>query len=198
MENSTFKGTLFGGFNREDVISYITKTSAASNERIAALETDIDKFCRQEQELRTQITEALSAKESLERELNALKAEAETLRASLAEAESARSALSAEAEALRGEVAELRPQAEEYAKVKSHIAGIELEARQRNDELDRVTRERLSALVGECRSKCDAVLSTLTDTCASISGEMQRIDAAVTSLPGNFEALRAGLDDLMN
>ncbi len=198
MESNTFKGTLFGGFNREDVISYITKTSAASNERITALEADIDKFCRQEQELRTQITEALTEKEALERELTALKEEAETLRASLAEAESARSALSAEAEALRSEVSALRPQAEEYAKVKSHIAGIELEARQRNDELDRVTRERLAALVGECRSKCDAVLSTLGGTCASISGEMQRIDAAVSSLPGNFDELRTGLDGLLD
>ena len=44
MENNTFKGTLFGGFNREDVISYITKTSAQANERIAALEADIDKL----------------------------------------------------------------------------------------------------------------------------------------------------------
>ncbi len=198
MENNTFKGTLFGGFNREDVIAYITKTSAQANERIAALETDIDKFCRQEQEMRTQIDDALTEKEALERELNALKSENENLKSSLAAAAGDRETLNLEVSALRAEVSELRPQAEEYAKVKSHIAGIELEARQRNDELDRLTRERLSALVGECRSKCNAVLSTLTGTCASISGEMQRIDAAVTSLPGNFEALRAGLDDLMN
>ena len=30
MENNTFKGSLFGGFNREDVIDYIKKTSAES------------------------------------------------------------------------------------------------------------------------------------------------------------------------
>lgn len=198
MENSSFKGTLFGGFNREDVISYITKTSAASNERIAALEADIDKFCRQEQELRAQLDEALGAKEALERELAALKAETETLTSSLAAAESERDARAQEAMALRSEVAALRPQAEEYAKVKSHIAGIELEARQRNDELDRVTRERLAVLVAACREKCDAVLSTLGDTCANISGEMQRIDAAVTSLPGNFDTLRGSLEHLLD
>ncbi|MBR7146491.1 MAG: hypothetical protein IKD11_02080 [Oscillospiraceae bacterium] len=187
MENNTFKGTLFGGFNREDVISYITKTSAASNERIAALEADIDKFCRQEQEMRAQLDGVLGEKEALERELAALRAAA-----------AERDVLAAEVEALRAEVDTLRPQAEEYAKVKSHIAGIELEARQRNDELDRITRERLAALVGECRSKCDAVLSTLTGTCANISGEMQRLDAAVSSLPGNFDELRGNLEHLLD
>lgn len=38
MENNTFKGSLFGGFNREDVIDYIKKTSAESTARIESLE----------------------------------------------------------------------------------------------------------------------------------------------------------------
>ena len=50
MENNTFKGSLFGGFNREDVIDYIRKTSAESTARIESLEGDIDKLCAQEQE----------------------------------------------------------------------------------------------------------------------------------------------------
>lgn len=185
MENNTFKGTLFGGFNREDVIAYITKTSAQANERIMALEADIDKFCRQEQEMRTQLDGVLGEKEALEREITALRIAAEE-----------RDTLAAEAEALRAEVDALRPQAEEYAKVKSHIAGIELEARQRCDELERVTRERLAALIDECRGKCGAVLSTLGNTCTSVSGEMKRLDAAVSALPENFEQLRASLDGL--
>ena len=56
MENNTFKGSLFGGFNREDVIDYIKKTSAESTARIESLEGDIDKLCAQEQELRTQVS----------------------------------------------------------------------------------------------------------------------------------------------
>ena len=70
------------------------------------------------------------------------------------------------------------------------------EARQRCDELERVTRERLAALIDECRGKCSAVLSTLGDTCASVSGEMKRLDAAVSALPANFEQLRSSLDEL--
>lgn len=46
MENNTFKGSLFGGFNREDVIDYIKKTSAESTARIESLEGDIDQALR--------------------------------------------------------------------------------------------------------------------------------------------------------
>ena len=48
MENNTFKGSLFGGFNRQDVMNYIEKASKESAQlleenaaRIAALEQDV-------------------------------------------------------------------------------------------------------------------------------------------------------------
>ena len=65
MENNTFKGTLFGGFKREDVIDYIAKTSAASGERIAALEADVDKLLAQEKELRAHLAAVEAEKAAL-------------------------------------------------------------------------------------------------------------------------------------
>ena len=56
MENNTFKGSLFGGFNREDVIDYIKKTSAESTARIESRAGDIDTRCALEQELRTLVS----------------------------------------------------------------------------------------------------------------------------------------------
>ena len=40
MENTTFKNSLFGGFNRQDVIDYIESASRKSSETIAALEAE--------------------------------------------------------------------------------------------------------------------------------------------------------------
>ncbi len=47
MENNTFKGSIFGGFNRQDVMNYIEKASRESGEllqqnqeQIAALEQE--------------------------------------------------------------------------------------------------------------------------------------------------------------
>ena len=146
MENNTFKGSLFGGFNREDVIDYIKKTSAESTARIESLEGDIDKLCAQEQELRTQV--------STLRGENDTAAERDTLRAALDTANDELTALRAEAEALRAENAslraendKLRPMAEQYSTIKEHLAGIELDAHQRAEEYERSVHERLAAMI---------------------------------------------------
>ena len=178
MENNTFKGSLFGGFNREDVIDYIKKTSAESTARIESLEGDIDKLCAQEQELRTQGVALDTAND----ELTALRAEAEALRAENA--------------SLRAENDKLRPMAEQYSTIKEHLAGIELDAHQRAEEYERGVHERLAAMIGDCRAHCDSVLSTLGNTCINVTGELRRAENSISSLPAAFNALRAGLERL--
>ena len=196
MENNTFKGSLFGGFNREDVIDYIKKTSAESTARIESLEGDIDKLCAQEQELRTQVS-------TLRGENDRLTQEHDTLRAALDTANEELTALRAEAEALRAENAslraendKLRPMAEQYSTIKEHLAGIELDAHQRAEEYERGVHERLAAMIGDCRAHCDSVLSTLGNTCINVTGELRRAENSISSLPAAFNALRAGLEKL--
>lgn len=203
MENNAFKGSLFGGFNRTDVIDYITKSSAESSARIAALEADVDKLCAQERELRTQLRSLQAENDALKSSLHEAEAERDALRDSKAEVDSALTALTAEAEALRAENASLRaeaetlrPLAEQYATVKTHLAGIELDAHERAEAYERSVRERLDAMVGECRAQCDTVLATLGDTCASVSNELRRAEVSVSTLPSAFNALRAGLEKL--
>ena len=154
MEGNTFKSSVFGGFNREDVIHYIEKSSAEANERIAALEAERDELRSEINSLRDEIqagadtaerlsselNEARGARESAENALSEANAELEQLRAKLSEAseegDALRSQLSAAQEekaALAAQVDRFRPQAEEYSSVKSHIAGIELSAQQRAD-----------------------------------------------------------------
>ena len=203
MENNTFKASLFGGFNREDVIDYITKASAESSARIAALEGDVDKLCAQERELRTQMASLREENERLRPELQAAQAEHDAQHTELEQANAALTALRAEAEALRAENAalrteadSLRPLAAQYATVKEHIAGIELDAHQRAEEYERGVRERLTALLGDCRTQCDEVLSTLSNTCINVTSELRRAENSVSTLPAAFSALRTGLEKL--
>ena len=55
MEN-TFKSSVFGGFNRDDVIRYIEKTSLESKQQIEALEQESDGLCRENVSGRTEVT----------------------------------------------------------------------------------------------------------------------------------------------
>ena len=196
MENNTFKGSLFGGFNREDVIDYIKKTSAESTARIESLEGDIDKLCAQEQELRTQVSTLRGENDHLTQEHSDAAAERDTLRAALDTANDELTALRAEAEALRAENASLRAMAEQYSTIKEHLAGIELDAHQRAEEYERGVHERLAAMIGDCRAHCDSVLSTLGNTCINVTGELRRAENSISSLPAAFNALRAGLEKL--
>lgn len=217
MEGNTFKSSVFGGFNREDVIHYIEKSSAEANERIAALETERDALRSEINSLRDEIqagadtaerlsselTEARGARESAENALSEANAELERLRAKLSEVseegDALRSQLSAAQEekaALAAQVDRFRPQAEEYSSVKSHIAGIELSAQQRADALDAATRAKLSELLDACRAQCEKAMGALGDACVNVSAELRKADVMVAQLPAVFNTLRNDLDEL--
>lgn len=224
MEN-TFKSSVFGGFNRDDVIRYIEKTALESKQQLEALEQESDGLCRENAELRDKLAAAererdklaesydtaSGAQEALKKGLTAAQETITELRAQLEdttqkaafaqkEHERLRAAQKAEHERemqkVLSELAELRAQAEEYGRVKAHIADIELSARERADALDAATRERLQAMIAACRGHCEQVLSTLGATCESVSNELKRADAAVAQLPEAFTTLEGQLDEL--
>ena len=88
--NANFKTRVFGGFDREDVISFIEKTSLEHQKRVSALEEE-----------NKRLSDRCGA---------------------------------AEAEQLGGENEQLRGPAEEYRRMKDHIADIEISAHRRTEE----------------------------------------------------------------
>ena len=224
MEN-TFKSSVFGGFNRDDVIRYIEKTALESKQQLEALEQESDGLCRENAELRDKLAAAererdklaesydtaSGAQEALKKGLTAAQETIAELRAQLEdttqkaafaqkEHERLRAAQKAEHERemkkLQEELAALRAQAEEYGRVKAHIADIELSARERADALDAATRAKLQAYIASCTSQCAQVLATLGSTCESVSSALRHADEAVSRLPGAFTTLEGQLDEL--
>ena len=214
MSTVTFKTSLFGGFNRKDVVRYIEKTAAESRQQIAALESDTDKLVKENHNLRDELAAVTGARdrlsaavhdniekqETLRAALNAAKEELDALHAQL-------DALSAERDALQGEVGVLRPQAEEYRAVKARLPELELAARERADAYEAQTREcadayeretraRVNALVNGCRSQCDLILSTLGEACANVTDVLHKSTETVSRLPAAFRTLRRDLDGL--
>ena len=64
MEN-TFKSSVFGGFNRDDVIRYIEKTALESKQQIESLEQESDGLCRENAELRDKLAAAERERDKL-------------------------------------------------------------------------------------------------------------------------------------
>ena len=224
MEN-TFKSSVFGGFNRDDVIRYIERTALESKQQIEALEQESDGLCHENADLRAKLAEAererdhlnesystaSSAQDALKKGLTAAQETIAELRAKLEETtrkadyaqkehERLREAQKAEHERemqkVLSELAELRAQAEEYGRVKAHIADIELSARERADALDAATRAKLQSHIAACTQQCARVLATLGNTCESVSTALRHADEAVSRLPGAFTTLEGQLDEL--
>ena len=224
MEN-TFKSSVFGGFNRDDVIRYIEKTALESKQQIESLEQESDGLCRENADLRAKLAEAererdqlaetsaaaSDAQAALKKGLTAAQETITELRAKLEdttrkadyaqkEHERLREAQKAEHERemqkVLSELSELRTQAEEYGRVKAHIADIELSARERADALDAATRAKLQAYIASCTSQCAQVLATLGSTCESVSTALRHAEEAVSRLPGAFTTLEGQLDEL--
>lgn len=214
MSTVTFKSSLFGGFNRGDVIRYIEKSALESRDRIAALESDMDKLVKENHGLRDELDAVTGARDRLSGAVHDNLEKQEELRAALDAAKEELNvlrarfdALSSERDALQAEVARLRPQAEEYCAVKSRLPELELAARERADAYEtqtraradayeRETRARVNALVNNCRSQCDLILSTLGEACANVTDVLHKSTETVSRLPAAFQTLRRDLDGL--
>ena len=210
MENSRFKGAVFGGFNRGDVIRYIEKTAQESSDAVAALEERNGMLAGENDGLRGNVNELTLARDTLagqladvqaERDaaqaaLAAEKAQCGALRAELTAAQEALARLRAELGEVQESLAQYRAEAEEYGAVKKHIADIELTARQRAEALEAKTRGELAERIGAVRAQCERTMQTLGTTCMNVSSELRKADAAVAQLPTAFGTLRSELKEL--
>ena len=121
--STNFKTCLFGGFDREDVISFIEKTSRESSERIEALEKENETLQQSNQSMESELR--LMREEFMENAQQAQRA---------AELAVQVEDLAQQLQQLQSEADSLRVQAAEYRALKDHIADIEINAHRRTEE----------------------------------------------------------------
>ena len=141
--NTNFKTALFGGFDREDVVSYIQQTSRENQQRVSALEEE---------------------NHGLQERNRAMEAELNTLRRAVLENSAAADTclqlqtqlreLQEQAQKLQKETEYLRAQAAEYQSLKDHIADIEISAHRRTEEFRAKAIEQLRQLTRQQETWC--------------------------------------------
>ena len=195
----TFRSAAFGGFNRQDVMDYITAAAKENGQRIAALEAERDA-----------LQSAAAERDVLQTEAESLRERNAALEASLAEMSRERDVykIRAEADAAREpRLRELEAQAEEYQALKQHIAQIELDAHKRADQItaqaqreaDQITaaarreaekaRAQLSEEIRALSGRYEEILHTLEVASGHVTGELRKMDVAVGQLPLTFNRL---------
>ena len=168
--DASFKTRLFGGFDREDVVTYIEKTAAENQTQLETLRAEVET-------LRKQRDEAASENEALRgltEEDAKLREENARLQAQLAQAQAEASALRSECEALRGP-------ALEYQSLKEHIAEIEISAHRRTEEFRAKAMERLAQCISQQRMWCSQRRSTYLNMNAALAEQLRAAQETVDS-----------------
>ena len=185
METS-FKTCVFGGFDREDVISYIRKTAEESQKKLEALMEE---------------TERLRVRcETAESELSALRARSAELEQQLADTEILRAEaerLRTEEETLRRENETLRGPADQYQSLKDHIADIEISAHRRTEEFRGKAIAELMELVDGQRRWCTQQEAAYRQMNEGILAELRKAQCCVEECDlGNFQQFQESLRQL--
>lgn len=170
--SANFKTCMFGGFDREDVISYIEKTAKETQEKLEALESENTRLKadneRIEQALRTLHTQTKQMKQDEQ--------DQESLRQKLEEAQANAAELAVRCEALEAENESLRTSANECARLKEHIADIEINAHRRTEEFRAEAIEKLRAIISQQRTWCQKQRGGYAFMSESILQEIRRAE----------------------
>ncbi|MBQ6116144.1 MAG: hypothetical protein IJL08_02330 [Oscillospiraceae bacterium] len=190
--SATFKTCVFGGFDREDVISYIEKTAKENKEKLQEL-TDANEKLRQDNEA---MSGELSALRESAGKYQAIAEEYEALRTQVAE-------LTNQSRELQEKNEQLRVQADEYQSLRDHIAEIEISAHRRTQEFRSAAVEQLHGLVARQRDNYAQRRTDFASLYEGLRGQIQAAQDALgaldlsgfDSIDGQLQELDASLDE---
>ena len=187
METS-FKTCLVGGFDREDVISFIEKTAAETQERLDALTTE-----REELLAKKHSTEAENA--ALRVQLNELTERLDNETALHTRVQS----MEEELTALRRENETLREPAAQYQSLRDHIAEIEISAHRRTEEFRGKAIAELMQLIEQQRQWCAQQRDAYARMTEGVLQELRQAERQVEACDiGNFDRVEESLRQLEN
>lgn len=148
--SANFRTRMFGGFDREDVVAYIEKITKENQAQVEELTQSAEELRRQNDSLIRQLAALRRQVESCEdshRENEALTGQVQRLEEENRAAQEALRQSRERCDALQG-------QADEYAKIRDHIAEIEISAHHRTEEFRAQAIRRIHELVDRQRTWC--------------------------------------------
>ena len=170
--STNFKTCVFGGFDREDVISYIEKSAKESQERIEALESENAKLKEDNERIESALRTLHTQTKQHQRE----EMEQEALQKQLMDAQDRVAELTVHNEALRQENEALHAAADEYAQLKEHIADIEISAHRRTEEFRKEAFAKLHQCINAQRAWCQTQRSRYANMNETLLQDVRRAE----------------------
>ena len=191
--SANFKTCMFGGFDREDVVSYIEKTARATQEKLDALESENTRLKADNE----RIEEALRTLHAQTKQMKQEEQDQESLQRRLDEAQARAAELAVRCEALEAENEELHAAANECAHLKEHIADIEINAHRRTEEFRADAIEKLRAIIGQQRTWCQKQRGAYAFMSETILQDIRRAEDVLENADySGFDQMMADLQQL--
>lgn len=202
----------FGGFQKQDVLSYIETTNRAHAEQAEALKRELDEAARAKAAAEERAAAACARQAELEGQVEELNGELERRGRALEEARAALEACTARAEALEAEgkqwkarLERAEPLAEAYESVKDRTAGIELEAHHRALTVQAEAEAQVKKLRAELeqwlykvQAGYDRLRTDVDATISHASGELDRVRRSLGDISAEFAEHDAALEALLD
>ncbi len=184
--STSFKTCLFGGFDKDDVVSYIEKTARENREHVQQLTESSEALKNENEAMRQELAQLRRSAENaagLAEKYEALRAEFEEM--------------AQRSQMLESENRELRIQADEYQSLKDHIADIEISAHRRTQEFRAAAIEQLHGMVAQQRDWFDQRRTQVVELHDGLRSKLQAArDALGEADLSGFDAMSAQLDEL--
>lgn len=187
-----FRTVAFGGFCKEDVLSYIASSARDHQERLDSLQSELERARQGRSDMERHAADCGKELAMLSAEKEQLVEENAKLRSMLADAEEAGKRLS-EAESVitrqQQRLAQVEPDAEAYDRIRDQAASMELEAHRR-----------AKAMELEAKEKAERTIRTMEQWIRKLQGEYDQLrtamESAVTRTTGELDRARKSLMDL--
>ena len=210
-----FRSAAFGGFNRQDVLDYLEKTSAENGLRQRELQEKLEAAQEECRQLTARTTEQEEQLVILRRDRDNLNQQLEQVQGALEESQGQGEAQEEELAALRRERDEwkakaeaLEPDASAYGILKERTAGVELEAHRRAqtvlDQADAQAKElrrnmeqwmdRVEREYDALRSEVEATVSHAADKLEKAGKCLQQVSELLADQDMALEALSQAYD----
>lgn len=205
-----FRNSAFGGFNRQDVLTYLENSAKEAAQQKEALQQELEKAGEAAAKLESELAELRGQLSRLEREHAEQQAKLEQSEAALtaanarcgdksSELERAR----AELKQLRGQLEEMAPDAQAYREIKERTAGIELEAHRRAQAIEEKAQadaaqlrrrmeqwmQRVSREYDGLRSEVEATVAHAADQLAKAGRTLEQVNTVMGEQDMALESL---------
>lgn len=197
-----FRTAAFGGFQKQDVLSYIESSNQTHVEKLAQLQRERDELAGDKEALTAQAEQAreqaqtlAKEKEDLAAQLDEARKEVQQLQTQLAQARKEAEESAARLADADARLAQAEPDAAAYQQVKDRTAGIELEAHCRAQEVVREAEEKVHRAHTEVeqwlhkvQTSYDLLRSDMDSAISRTAQELDKLRQMMEHLSTNFSS----------